>query len=83
MLTTRSTDELARALGDELARSALLDRIGLGEPTWTTAELQESFTVEGFGYGYCVVRRKADGVRGLLDFDHFPRFYYHFVPHVP
>jgi len=27
-------------------------------------EMLEAFEVLGFGYGYCVVRRKADGVRG-------------------
>ena len=48
---------------------------------WNTTELQEDYAVEGFGYGLCVVRRKADGVRGSLDFTHSPRFYYNFVAH--
>ncbi len=48
--------------------------------TWTTAELQEDFEVEGFGGGLCVVRRKSDNQRGSLDFDHMPRRYYNFVP---
>ena len=45
---------------------------------WNTLELQQDFEVIGFGYGYCVVKRKSDGVRGTLDFDHAPRLYYNF-----
>lgn len=28
-----------------------------------------------------VVRRKADGVKGSLEFQHNPRFYFNFQPH--
>ena len=45
---------------------------------WNTTELQEDFTVIGFGHGYCAVKRKSDGVTGSLDFDHSPRKYYNF-----
>ena len=38
------------------------------------------YEVLGFALGICVVRRKSDGVRGTLDFDHAPRRYYNFVP---
>jgi hypothetical protein len=31
-------------------------------------EMLEHFEVLGFGYGYCIVRRKSDGVKGTLDF---------------
>jgi hypothetical protein len=47
--------------------------------TWTTAELQEDFEVEGFGAGICVVRRRSDNLRGSLEFDHMPRRYFNFV----
>ncbi len=47
--------------------------------TWDTTELQQVYSVEGFGGGYVVVTRKADGKRGSLDFTHSPRFYYSFV----
>jgi hypothetical protein len=43
-----------------------------------TQEMLEQFEVLGFGYGYCAVKRKSDGVRGVLSFDHSPRFYYNF-----
>jgi hypothetical protein len=46
---------------------------------WNTAELQEDFDVLGFSYGMCIVKRKSDGVRGTLDFDHAPRVYYNFL----
>lgn len=36
--------------------------------TYTTAELQAEFTVDGFAMGYVVVTRKADGVRGSMMF---------------
>jgi hypothetical protein len=28
-----------------------------------------------------VVRRKADGVKGSLEFQHMPRYYFGFQPH--
>ena len=49
--------------------------------TWTTTELQQDFSVEGFGSGIVVVRRHSDNVRGSLDFTHSPRTYFNFVEH--
>jgi hypothetical protein len=48
---------------------------------WNTQELGRDFTVEGFLAPYVVVRRKADGQRGSLLFQHSPRFYFSFDPH--
>ncbi len=45
----------------------------------TKEELLEQYTVEGFSFNLCFVTRKADGVKGTLDFDHEPRVYYGFV----
>lgn len=45
---------------------------------WDTDEMQRDFTVEGFGAPFVVVRRKADGARGTLAFQHSPRFYFAF-----
>ena len=47
---------------------------------WTTSELQRDFTVLGFAAPLVVVRRKSDGVRGSLFFQHDPRYYYGFAP---
>jgi hypothetical protein len=47
--------------------------------TWTTAELQSDFEVQGFLAPYVVVKRRADGVRGTLEFKHGPpRIYFNF-----
>lgn len=48
---------------------------------WTTDEVRELFDVIGFMAPFVVVRRKADGVKGSLEFTHNPRVYYNFVPH--
>jgi hypothetical protein len=45
---------------------------------WDTQELGQDFTVEGFMAPYVVVRRKSDGQRGSLMFQHNPRFYFGF-----
>ena len=47
---------------------------------WTTQELARDFAVLGFLAPFVVVRRKADGVRGSLEFQHSPRFYFGFSP---
>ena len=52
-----------------------------GEPTWTTAELQEEFTVVGFGGGMVTVTRKSDGIEGTLEFNGNPRVYHSFRYH--
>lgn len=36
------------------------------------------YEVLGFHAYMCVVKRKSDGVKGTLNFDHAPRFYYNF-----
>lgn len=45
---------------------------------WTTDQLQEDFTVLGFAAPFVVVIRKADQVRGTLEFTHSPRVYFNF-----
>ena len=49
-------------------------------PVWDTRQLGEDFDVLGFAAPLVVVRRKADGVRGSLYFQHNPRFYFGFQP---
>jgi hypothetical protein len=48
---------------------------------WTTNELAEDFEVIGFMAPLVVVRRKADGMKGSLEFQHQPRFYFNFQQH--
>ncbi|MBX7102593.1 MAG: hypothetical protein K1X57_00830 [Gemmataceae bacterium] len=45
---------------------------------WDTSELAQDFTVIGFMAPLVVVRRKADNVKGSLEFQHQPRFYFNF-----
>ena len=45
-----------------------------------TTELQEQFEVIGFDAPFCVVRRKSDGIKGSMEFQHTPRFYFDFMP---
>lgn len=46
---------------------------------WDTGQLAANFEVLGFMAPYVVVRRKSDGHKGSLEFQHHPRFYFNFV----
>lgn len=48
---------------------------------WTTKELSGDFEVLGFMAPLVVVRRKSDGRKGSLEFQHGPRFYFNFQPY--
>jgi len=45
---------------------------------WDTKELQKDFFVEGFLAPFVSVNRKSDNVKGTLEFQHSPRFYFNF-----
>ncbi len=47
---------------------------------WDTTALRQDFDVLGFAAPLVVVRRKADGVRGSLEFQHHPRLYFRWEP---
>ena len=47
---------------------------------WDTGEMQEEFEALGFSAPLIVVRRRSDGVKGSLYFQHSPRFYFGFSP---
>jgi hypothetical protein len=46
---------------------------------WDTAQLSVEFEVLGFMAPHVVVRRKSDGRKGSLEFQHLPRFHFNFV----
>ena len=46
---------------------------------WDAAQLSHDFEVLGFMAPYVVVRRKSDGRKGNLEFQHTTRFYFNFV----
>lgn len=56
-------------------RAELEERYG---EVWSTDEMTKHFDALGFMAPYIVVRRKADGVRGSLEFRHSPRYYFNF-----
>ena len=58
------------------SREALEARHGR---VWDTQDMQRDFRVESFGAPFMVVVRKSDGVKGSLEFQHAPRFYYGFT----
>lgn len=47
---------------------------------WDTHQLTDDYEVLGFAAPVVVVRRRSDGVRGSLYFQHNPRFYFDFQP---
>jgi hypothetical protein len=58
-------------------RAALEAKYG---QVWETQQLAEDFEVIGFMAPLVVVRRKGDGVKGSLEFQHSPRMYFNFIP---
>ncbi len=66
---------LAEINAEPGSREALEAQYG---QVWDTKELGEDFEVLGFAAPYVVVRRRADGVRGSLEFQHQPCFYFNF-----
>lgn len=59
------------------AREALEEAHG---KVWDTRQLQEEFDVQSFSAPFVVVRRKEDGARGSLMFQHKPRLYFRWHP---
>ena len=47
---------------------------------WNTEELSRDFEAIGFLAPFVVVRRLCDGMKGSLEFQHDPRFYFNFQP---
>ena len=60
----------------ETERKRLEARYG---PVWDIEQLSTEFDVLGFMAPYVVVKRKSDGRKGSLEFQHTPRFYFNFV----
>jgi len=46
---------------------------------WDTQELSRDFEVIGFMAPLVVVRRRSDGKKGSVEFQHSPRLYWGFV----
>jgi hypothetical protein len=70
---------LTRGKTEEEARAELVDQYG-AENVWNLEELQKEYEVIQFAAPFVYVRRRSDGVKGLVAFTHRPRFYYDFQP---
>ena len=75
-----STENVRRAMVAELnanagERAALEARYG---QVWDTEQLTTDFEVQGFLAPFVVAVRKSDKVRGSLEFQHNPRYYFNF-----
>ncbi len=65
--------------GQPGSREALQAEYGC---VWDAAQLAEEFEVIGFLAPLVAVRRRSDGVKGSLEFQHGPpRLYFNFQPH--
>lgn len=51
---------------------------GSDEQTWDTKQLGEDFEVLAFSAPFVIVRRRSDGSKGSLQFNHNPRVYWGF-----
>ena len=69
-------ERLAEINAQPNSREALEAEYG---QVWDTDQLRQDFEVIGFLAPLVVVRRKADGVKGSLEFQHSPRLYWGFV----
>ena len=75
------TESIRRGLvqginSDPGSREALEAKHG---QVWDTQELGKDFEVLGFMAPFVVVKRKSDGAKGSLMFQHSPRFYFSFT----
>lgn len=80
---TDPTETVRRQLIAEInaepgSREALESHYG---QVWDTDQLREDFDVIGFMAPLIAVRRKSDGRKGSLEFQHAPRLYFNFSPH--
>ena len=48
---------------------------------WDTDQLGQDFEAVGFMAPFIVVKRRSDGQKGSLEFQHNPRYYFNFQAH--
>lgn len=70
-------NELNQYPSEEMERREALEA-AFGQ-VWTTPELTSAFEVLAFSAPFVIVREKATGKKGSLEFTHSPRFYFNFV----
>lgn len=70
-------ERLAEINADPSDRAILESRHG---QVWDPQTLAQDFEVLGFAAPLVIVRRRRDGLRGSLEFQSQPRFYFSFQP---
>lgn len=75
---TARRERLAEINAEPGSREALEAEHG---QVWDTDELRRDFEVIGFAAPLVVVRRRSDGQKGSLEFQHNPRLYFNWQPH--
>jgi hypothetical protein len=60
-------------------RARLQVKYGI-DNVWDTDEVSRVFEITGFFAPFCGATRKSDNVKGSLEFQHHPRFYFNFEP---
>ncbi len=70
-------ERLAEINTEPGSREALAAEYG---QVWDTQQLTQDFEVIGFLAPLVVVRRRRDGVKGSLEFQARPRYYFNFAP---
>jgi antirestriction protein ArdC len=73
-------ERLAQISAEPGTREALEARHG---QVLDSRQLADQYEALGFLAPYVVVRRKSDGLRGSLEFQHDPRFYFNWHPDTP
>lgn len=74
---TARRERVAEIIAEPGSRETLELQCG---QVWDTNALRQDFDVLGFMAPFVVVRRKSDGRRGSLEFQHNPRFYFNWQP---
>ena len=64
-------------MNEAIDRKALEARHG---KVWSAEELEQDFVITAFIGPHLVVRRKADGVVGILEFTNRPYLFFNFQP---
>ena len=75
------TEDIRREMAESINANAVDSRAALEKNvgrTWTTEELVRDFEVLGFLAPFVVVKRRVDGKKGSLTFQHHPRYYFTF-----
>lgn len=56
-------------------RARLEEKYGK-DNVWDTDELEKRFSIQGFLAPFCVATERETGKKGVLTFQHSPRFYF-------